>query len=158
MVEEQDQRILAELQKDGRATNQQLAEAVGMSTSACWRRVRALEEAGVIRGYSALLDREQAGFATSAILHVSLERHDAKFVDEFVAQVSRRTEVLECFATTGDADYHLHVVVRDMKAYNDFLDTFMFRLPGIRYVRTNMILKEIKTAVALPFETRPKRK
>ncbi len=129
-----------------------------MSTSACWRRVRALEEAGIIRGYSALLDRERAGFATSAILHVSLERHDAKFVDEFVAQVSRRSEVLECFATTGDADYHLRVVVRDMKAYNDFLDTFMFRLPGIRYVRTNMILKEIKTAVALPFETRPMRK
>ena len=158
MVEEQDQQILAELQKDGRATNQQLAEAVGMSTSACWRRVRALEEQGVIRGYSALLDREQAGFATSAILHVSLERHDAKFVDEFVAQVSRRSEVLECFATTGDADYHLRVVVRDMKAYNDFLDTFMFRLPGIRYVRTNMILKEIKTGVALPFEPRPLRK
>jgi DNA-binding Lrp family transcriptional regulator len=158
VVEEQDQRILSELQKDGRATNQQLAEAVGMSTSACWRRVRALEEAGIIRGYSALLDRERAGFATSAILHVSLERHDAKFVDEFVAQVSRRSEVLECFATTGDADYHLRVVVRDMKAYNDFLDTFMFRLPGIRYVRTNMILKEIKTAVALPFETRPMRK
>jgi Lrp/AsnC family transcriptional regulator, leucine-responsive regulatory protein len=157
MVEDQDQRILAELQKDGRATNQQLAEAVGMSTSACWRRVRALEEQGVIRGYSALLNREQAGFATSAILHVSLERHDAKFVDEFVAQVSRRSEVLECFATTGDADYHLRVVVRDIKAYNDFLDTFMFRLPGIRHVRTNMILKEIKTGVALPFETRPTR-
>ncbi len=157
MVEEQDQRILAELQKDGRATNQQLAETVGMSTSACWRRVRALEETGVIRGYAALLDREQVGFATSAILHVSLERHDAKFVDEFVARVSRRSEVLECFATTGDADYHLRVVVRDMKAYNDFLDEFMFRLPGIRYVRTNMILKEIKTGVALPFESRPKR-
>jgi len=154
MVEEQDQRILAQLQKDGRATNQELAEAVGMSTSACWRRVRALEESGVISGYAALVEREQAGFATSAILHVSLERHDAKFVDEFVSRVTKRSEVLECFATTGDADYHLRVVVRDMKAYNQFLDEFMFRLPGIRYVRTNMILKEIKTGVALPFETR----
>ena len=158
MVEEQDQRILAELQKDGRATNQQLADAVGMSTSACWRRVRALEQEGIVRGYSALLDREKAGFATSAILHVSLERHDATFVDQFVAQVSKRSEVLECFATTGDADYHLRVVVRDMQAYNDFLDTFMFRLPGIRYVRTNMILKEIKTSVALPFSGRAKRR
>jgi DNA-binding Lrp family transcriptional regulator len=158
MVEEQDQRILTELQKDGRATNQQLAEAVGMSTSACWRRVRALEEEGIIRGYSALLDREKAGFATSAILHVSLERHDATFVDQFVAQVSKRSEVLECFATTGDADYHLRVVVRDMQAYNDFLDTFMFRLPGIRHVRTNMILKEIKTGVALPFAGKAKRR
>jgi len=158
MVEEQAQRILAELQKDGRATNLEFTDAIGMSTSACWRRVRALEEEGIIRGYSALLDREKAGFATSAILHVSLERHDATFVDQFVAQVSRRSEVLECYATTGDADYHLRVVVRDMKAYNDFLDTFMFRLPGIRYVRTNMILKEIKTGVALPFAGKPKRK
>jgi Lrp/AsnC family transcriptional regulator, leucine-responsive regulatory protein len=158
MVEDQDRRILAQLQKEGRATNQELAEAVGMSTSACWRRVRALEESGVIRGYAALVEREQAGFATSAILHVSLERHDAKFVDEFVSRVTKRSEVLECFATTGDADYHLRVVVRDMKAYNQFLDEFMFRLPGIRYVRTNMILKEIKTGVALPFETRRPRK
>jgi len=122
-----------------------------MSTSACWRRVRALEDTGVITGYSALVDREKAGFTTSAILHVSLERHDAKFVDEFVSRVTERAEVLECFATTGDADYHLRVVVRDMKAYNAFLDEFMFRLPGIRYVRTNVILKEIKTSVALPF-------
>ncbi|MBR0873994.1 Lrp/AsnC family transcriptional regulator [Bradyrhizobium tropiciagri] len=151
MVEEHDERILAELQKDGRATNQQLADSVGMSTSACWRRVRALEESGVIAGYSALVQREQAGFATSAILHVSLERHDAKFVDEFVARVTTRREVLECFATTGDADYHLRVVVRDMEAYNKFLDEFMFRIPGIRYVRTNVILKEIKTGIALPF-------
>jgi DNA-binding Lrp family transcriptional regulator len=158
IVEEQDQRILTELQKDGRATNQQLAETVGMSTSACWRRVRALEEQGVIKGYAALVDREQAGFATSAILHVSLERHDATFVDEFVARVTKRSEVLECFATTGDADYHLRVVVRDIKAYNDFLDEFMFRLPGIRYVRTNVILKEIKTGVALPFEAKRARK
>ncbi|WP_407166767.1 Lrp/AsnC family transcriptional regulator [Bradyrhizobium sp. ORS 111] len=151
MVEEQDEKILAELQKDGRATNQQLAETVGMSTSACWRRVRALEESGVIEGYAALVKREQAGFATSAILHVSLERHDVKFVDEFVARVTKRREVLECFATTGDADYHLRVVVRDMDAYNQFLDEFMFRIPGIRTVRTNVILKEIKTGVALPF-------
>ena len=151
MVEDQDARILAHLQKDGRATNQQLADAVGMSTSACWRRVRALEEAGIISGYAALVAREQAGFTMSAVLHVSLERHDAKFVDEFVSRVSKRREVLECFATTGDADYHLRVVVRDMKAYNEFLDEFMFRLPGIRYVRTNVVLKEIKTSVALPF-------
>jgi Lrp/AsnC family transcriptional regulator, leucine-responsive regulatory protein len=151
MVEEQDEKILSQLQKDGRATNQQLAEAVGMSTSACWRRVRVLEDAGVIAGYAALVARQQAGFATSAILHVSLERHDATFVDEFVARVMQRREVLECFATTGDADYHLRVVVRDMDAYNRFLDDFMFRIPGIRHVRTNVVLKEIKTGVALPF-------
>ena len=151
VIEKQDERILSRLQTDGRMTNQQLAEETGMSASACWRRVRALEECGVIEGYAALVDREKAGFAMSAILHVSLERHDVKFVEEFVTRVRARAEVLECFATTGDADYHLRVVVRDMAAYNRFLDEFMFRIPGIRYVRSNVVLKEIKTSVALPF-------
>ena len=132
-----------------------MSSLAGQGLATMWvaaeRRVRVLEEAGVIVGYSALVDREKAGFTTSAILHVSLERHDAKFVDEFVSRVTARAEVLECFATTGDADYHLRVVVRDMQAYNAFLDEFMFRLPGIRHVRTNVILKEIKTSVALPF-------
>src|SRR3569832_582025 len=103
MIEDQDLRILGHLQKDGRATNQQLADEVGMSSSACWRRVRALEESGVIQGYAALVAREQAGFAMSAILHVSLERHVAKFVDEFVSLFTLLREVLEFFATSGDA-------------------------------------------------------
>ena len=105
----------------------------------------------MIARYTALVDREQAGFAMSAILHVALDRHDEKFVTQFVSRVQRRPEVLECFATTGDADYHLRVVVADMAAYNRFLDDFMFRIPGLRHVRTNVILKEIKYEVALPF-------
>ena len=151
MLEAQDERILHHLQADARATNQQLADAVGMSASACWRRVRSLEETGVVQRYTALVDRERAGFAMSEILHVSLERHDVTFVEQFVSRVKARPDVLECFATTGDADYHLRVVARDMNAYNRFLDEFMFRLPGIRHVRSNVILKEIKTEVALPF-------
>ena len=151
MLEAQDERVLAELQRDARATNNKLADAVGMSTSACWRRVRALEDDGVIKRYTALIDREKAGFAMSAIIHVSLERHDTGFVETFVSRVSSRAEVLECFATTGDADYHLRVVVRDMHAYNRFLEDFMFRLPGIKHVRSNVILKEIKLEAALPF-------
>lgn len=151
-MERQDERLLAHLQSDARATNQQLADAVGMSSSACWRRVRALEDEGVIRRYTALVDREKAGFAMSAIIHVSLERHDATFVETFVSRVTARPEVLECFATTGDADYHLRVVVRDMHAYNFFLEEFMFRLPGIRHVRSNVVLKEIKLETSLPFQ------
>jgi DNA-binding Lrp family transcriptional regulator len=152
MIGLQDRRLLRELQRDSRRTNQELADDLNMSSSACWRRVRALEESGIVTRYAALVDREKAGFSTSAILHVSLDRHDEKFVTEFVSRVRRRPEVLECFATTGDADYHLRVVVSDMAAYNRFLDEFMFRIPGIRHVRTNVILKEIKYDVALPFE------
>jgi Lrp/AsnC family leucine-responsive transcriptional regulator len=151
MIDPLDGRLLQQLQHDSRQSNQQLADSVGMSSSACWRRVASLEAAGVIARYTALVDREKAGFSMSAILHVSLDRHDEKFVSEFVVRVRRRPEVLECFATTGDADYHLRVVVSDMAAYNRFLDDFMFKIPGIRHVRTNVILKEIKYDVALPF-------
>ena len=151
MVDALDGRLLLQLQQDSRQSNQQLADRLGMSTSACWRRVASLEATGVIARYTALVDREQAGFSMSAILHVSLDRHDEKFVFEFVTRVRKRPEVLECFATTGDADYHLRVVVSDMAAYNRFLDDFMFKIPGIRHVRTNVILKEIKYDVALPF-------
>ena len=150
MIDELDGKVLAQLQKDSRQSNQQLADSLNMSSSACWRRVAALEAAGVIARYTALVDREKAGFAMSAILHVSLDRHDETFVSQFVSRVRQRPEVLECFATTGDADFHLRVVVSDMAAYNRFLEDFMFKIPGLRHVRTNVILKEIKYDVALP--------
>lgn len=151
MIDPLDGRLLTQLQKDSRQSNQQLADRVNMSASACWRRVNALEATGLVTRYTALVDREKAGFSMSAILHVALDRHDEKFVSQFVLRVRRRPEVLECFATTGDADYHLRVVVSDMAAYNRFLDDFMFKIPGLRHVRTNVILKEIKYDVALPF-------
>ena len=151
MIEPLDGRLLLQLQQDSRQSNQQLADSAGMSASACWRKVAALETSGVIARYTALVDREKAGFAMSAILHVSLDRHDEQVVSQFVLRVQKRPEVLECFATTGDADYHLKVVVADMAAYNRFLDEFMFRIPGVRHVRTNVILKEIKYDVTLPF-------
>lgn len=151
MLDPQDRRLLLRLQKDSRLSNQQLADEVGMSASSCWRRVDLLEKSGVIARYTAMVDRERAGFSMSAILHVALERHDQTFVTQFVARVKKRPEVLECFATTGDADYHLRVVVSDMAAYNRFLDDFMFKIPGLRHVRTNVILKEIKYEVVLPF-------
>ncbi len=124
MLDPQDQRILARLQQDARLTNQQLASDVGMSSSACWRRVRGLEDTGIIMSYAAIVDPKAAGFSMEAILHVSLERHDVRFVEEFEARMRERPEVLDCFATTGDADYHLRVVVRDVDAYNRFLGRF----------------------------------
>ena len=121
-----------------------------MSASACWRRVRALEEAGVIRGYAALVDPARAGLEFQAVVHVMLTRHDHSHVDTFIAEVGRRPEVLDCFATTGEADYHLRVLCRDLDAYNQFLEGFLFRLPGIANVRTNLVLKSIKQANAIP--------
>lgn len=147
---DQDRRILSALQTEGRLSNQDLAERVGMSPSACWRRVRALEEAGVIARYVALLDAEKAGLSFSAIVHVTLQRHEHSHVATFIGRVMERPEVLECLATTGEADYHLRVVCPDKDGYNRFLEDFLFRLPGIAHVRTNLVLKEIKLETRLP--------
>tara|TARA_R110002096_G_scaffold86020_3_gene198329 strand:- start:2821 stop:3282 length:462 start_codon:yes stop_codon:yes gene_type:complete len=147
-----DQQLLIELQRDSRLTMQELAERVGMSTSACWRRVKALEADGVISRYAVIVEPRKAGFGLSSMVHVSLARHEQKHVDNFIREVSRHPEVLECFATSGEADFHLRVVVQDMDAYNRFLDDFVFRLPGVSQVRSNIVLKEIKSDTALPFK------
>ncbi len=149
-LEEQDLRLIRLLLADGRISNQDLAEKAGMSASACWRRVRALEQAGVIRGYAARVDPVMAGLEFHAMVHVMLTRHDHRHVDTFIAEVGRRAEVLDCFATTGEADYHLRVLCRDLDAYNRFLEGFLFRLPGIANVRTNLVLKSIKQETAIP--------
>lgn len=151
MLSKKDRQLLAELQRDSRLTMQQLADTVGMSSSACWRRVRSLEERGVIDRYAAQVNAKKAGFGLSSMTHVSLARHEQKNVDTFVREVMRHPEVLECFATSGEADFHLRVVVEDMDAYNQFLDDFIFRLPGVSQVRSNIVLKEIKADTALPF-------
>ena len=153
MLSRKDRAILAELQRDSRLTMQQLAEKVGMSSSACWRRVRSLEESGVIDRYAVILNPGKAGFALSSMTLVSLARHEERSVENFVTEVMRHPEVLECFATSGEADFHLRVVVEDIDAYNKFLDDFIFRIPGVSQVRSNIVLKEIKADTALPLKT-----
>lgn len=150
-MESKDRRILAELQVDSRITMQELAQRIGMSSSACWRRVKNLEDEGVIDRYAVVLNTRKAGFGLSSMVHISLARHEQKNVDNFIREVLRHPEVLECFATSGEADFHLRVVVEDIDAYNEFLDTFIFRLPGVSQVRSNIVLKEIKADTALPF-------
>jgi DNA-binding Lrp family transcriptional regulator len=151
MLERKDRAILSELQRDSRLTMQQLADKVGMSSSACWRRVRSLEEAGVIDRYAAILNTKKAGFTLSSMTRVTLARHEQQHVENFIKEVMRHPEVLECFATSGESDFHLRVVVEDMDAYNAFLDDFIFRLPGVSQVRSDIVLKEIKVDTALPF-------
>ncbi len=151
MLNQKDRAILAELQRDSRITMQELARRTGLSASACWRRVRALEESGVIERYAAQVNARKAGFLLSSMTLVSLARHEQKNVENFEREVLRHPEVLECFATSGEADFHLRVVVADMDAYNRFLDDFIFKLPGVSQVRSDIVLKEIKADTALPF-------
>ena len=150
-LSDRDRAILTELQRDSRITMQQLADRVGMSSSACWRRVRALEDAGVIDRYTVVVNSKKAGFPLAFMTLVSLVRHEQKHVDNFVREIKRHPEVLECFATSGEADYHLRVVAEDIEAYNRFLDDFILKLPGVSQVHSNIILKEIKAGTALPF-------
>lgn len=152
MLQPKDRRLLAELQRDSRLTNQELADKVGMSSSATWRRVKSLEDNGVIERYTALVNPRKAGFGLASIVHVSLARHEQTHVEHFVREVLQHPEVLECYATSGEADFHLRVVVEDIDAYNQFLDDFIFKLPGVSQVRSNIVLKEIKADTALPLK------
>ena len=144
-MDAKDTALLDLLQRDTRASNTELAEQLGMSASACWRRTRALEEAGVITRYAAIVDPGAMGLGFEAIVHVVLARHEAESLQLFIKAVQRRDEVTECYATTGQADYHLRVLCRDIEAYNNFLETFLFKLPGISSAQTNVILRKIKT-------------
>ncbi len=142
--DERDLRILTLLQKDCRMSNADLADAVGMSASALWRRVRGLEQAGVIERYGAVVDPARLGLGFHAIVHVQLTRHDRARLDEFIRAVDRRSEVQECYATTGQSDYHLRVLCRDLDAFNLFLEEFLFRLPAVASAQTNVVLRTIK--------------
>lgn len=143
-LDAKDQKLLAMLEADCRMSNADLAERVGMSTSACWRRVRAFEDAGIIERYGAVLRPEKMGLAFHAIVHVQLTRHEPAHLRDFIAAVNARDEVRECYATTGQADYHLRVRCRDIEAYNRFLEQFLFTMPAVSSAQTNVVLRSIK--------------
>lgn len=148
---ERDRQLLELLQQDCRIPNAELAEQVGMSASACWRRVRAFEEMGLITGYGARVDPGKGGLGFQALVHVQLTRHNPDQLSEFIRVIDMRPEVLECYATTGQADYHLRVLCRDIAAYNLFLEDFLFRLPAVQSAQTNVVLREIKRSTTVQF-------
>lgn len=143
-LDQRDLKIISILRENCRISNTDLAGEVGMSTSACWRRVKMFEESGLIERYGARIDPLQLGLTFSAIVHVQLTRHNPKAMNEFLDAVPNRSEVHACFATTGQADYHLIVRCRDIETYNRFLEEFLFRLPAVRAAQTNVVLREIK--------------
>ena len=145
LLDDRDRKLLSLLQKDCRVSNAELAEQVGMSTSACWRRVKAFEDAGLIVRYGAILQPDKLGYRFRAIVHVQLTRHDPAAMEKFIDGISGRREIAACYATTGQADYHLIVRCEDIDVYNQFLEDFLFRLPAVRGAQTNVVLKEIKT-------------
>ena len=149
--------LLNELQRDARQTVQQLAEAVGLSTTPCWKRVKEMEAAGVIRGYTALIDRELVGLSLCVLAEVNLTRHNEDDVRRFEKEVAACPQIVSCYATTGQADYVIKVLVPDIKAYESFLHDVMFRLTGVTHVRSSVVLKEVKAETRLPLDA-PKTK
>lgn len=149
-IDEKDRRILMLLQQNSSLSNSELAQAVSMSTSACWRKTRALEDAGIIERYGAVVNPAKAGLGFQAIVHVQLTRHDPEKVEEFIDAVNHREDVVECFATTGQADFHLRVLCRDLAAFNTFLESFLFKLRAVESAQTNVVLRDIKKFSNIP--------
>ncbi|MEQ6250229.1 Lrp/AsnC family transcriptional regulator [Sulfitobacter sp. HNIBRBA3233] len=140
-----DHAILRLLLADSSLSKAELAERTGLSASSCWRRVRALEQSGVIERYTVALDHARMGLAFEAIVHLHLDRHDSGGVKRLSDALRARAEVVACFATTGAADYHMHVRCADIAAYNRFLEDVLFSNTSVRSAQTNVVLKRIKS-------------
>jgi Lrp/AsnC family leucine-responsive transcriptional regulator len=145
-----DRRILDALQGNGRMTIQDLAEKVGLTTSPCLRRVRALEDQGVIRGYVAIIDQVAVSLPISVFASVKLERQREEELDRFAAAVARWPEVLECYLMTGHRDYLLRIVVADLAAYEFFLKQKLTRLEGVSSIESSFALGQVKYSHRLP--------
>ena len=142
--------ILAELQRDSRQTVQQLSERVGLSATPCWKRIKEMEAAGVITGYTALVNREKVGLNLAVVVEANISQHSEDLVRRFEAAVAASPQIVRCLATTGQSDYILTVLVAGIKEYEAFLHDTIFKLPGVTHVRSSIVLKEVKAVVALP--------
>jgi len=150
-IDRYDRQILAILQADGRISNQDLADRIGLSPSPCLRRVRTLEESGLITGYRAQVDARKLGLSLMALIHISMDQHTPERFNNFETQVAAIPEVLECLLITGqDADYQLKVVVRDMDGYQDLLLNRITRISGVTGVHSSFVLRRVVDKGALP--------
>jgi Lrp/AsnC family leucine-responsive transcriptional regulator len=147
-----DRRILGELQADARLTNVELADRIGLSPSPCLRRVRLLEEAGVIAGYRAVLARRAVGLGLTAFVGVKVERHHDEEAHAFQAAVAGVGEVIACHLVSGEHDFLLEVAVADLEAYERFLLGTLLRLPGVVDVRSSFAIRTVKPPAPLPLD------
>lgn len=150
-----DRRILEALQANGRLPNIDLAGDIGLSPSPCSRRVRLLEESGVIKGYSAVLDQEHVGLGLTVFVGIKVERHREKEAEAFREAVSVLPEVVMAHLVSGESDFLLQVVVPDLRAYEDFLTGTLLKLPGVRDIRSNFAIQTVKPQSPLPLAHLP---
>ena len=151
-LDKHDIAIIEALQKDGRLSNRDLAKKVSLSPSPSWRRLRALEDAGVISHYAAVVNREEVGLSIMGFAHVTLHDHRSENVKKFDQAILGAPQVLECHATSGEHDYMLKVVAPDMASYQDFLSSYLLKIGVVRTVNTSFVLKQQKSTTALPMD------
>lgn len=145
-----DRRIIRELQRDGRILNNELAKRIGLSPSPCLRRVKLLEEAGVISRYVAVIDQTKVGLRLSMFARVWLTAQDAETIDLFIAAMRRLPEVVECYIMLGESDALLRVVVADLDGYRRFQSTHLTKKNGIQNVKTDVPSEIVKQTFSLP--------
>lgn len=145
-----DRRLLDELQRDATRNQTELAEIVGMSRTSCWRRIRDFEQAGLIERQVALLSPRAVGLDLQVLLFVAMTEHTDENRQGFEQHVSVLSEVTECFSVSGERDYVLHVVVKDMDSYNEFLNRQVLRHPAVRSASSTFVLRRVKYSTALP--------
>ena len=147
-----DRAILRELQADGRLSNRELAGRIGLSPAPCWRRVRQLEDSGVITGYHARLDRKLLGYGVLGFVHLAMHDHTPEKGDAFEREVMALPQILSCHNLSGRFDYQLEVVAQDLEAFAEFVRNNIRGLPGVREISTSFSLKEVKRANEVPVD------
>ncbi len=151
LLDRYDSQILELLQQDGRISNHDLADKIGLSPSPCLRRVRTLEEAGLIRGYRAVLDAKALGYSLMALIQISMDKHTPERFANFEATIREIPGILECLLITGQsADYQLKAVVSDMDSYQELLLNHITRIEGVAGVHSSFVLRRVVDNTALP--------
>lgn len=153
-LDKYDRLILKALQKDGRISNVQLADKISLSESACLRRVRALEESGVIERYAALMSQRAVGLPGNVFVHIGLHREEESELTAFEAAVKSIPEVMECYLMTGEFDYLLRVVVSDMADFERLHRDSLTRLPGVARVNSSVAIRTVQKKTELPLHQR----
>lgn len=149
-MDDKDLKILQVLQQNGRLTNQELSERVALSPSPCLRRVRNLEEAGVITGYTAIIDQKAVGVSVTAFVQIKLERHGDETVRAFEAAIEALPNVMDCWLMTGEADYLLRVVTRDLDHFEQFVRGALQKVPGVASISSSFAYGRVKRSPVLP--------
>ena len=151
VVDSFDRQILRVLDQDGRISNQDLADRIGLSPSPCLRRVRALEESGIVTGYRALIDAKALGYTLMALIYISMDKHTPERFEHFENEISQFSEVQECLLITGqDADYQIKVIVRDMDAFQVLLLNRINRIQGVTGVHSSFVLRRVVDKMSVP--------